>query len=175
MYRIMHRSQSSCVVRFGSWAVRYVNSAERKAQSAKRIKAFTLIEMLVVVVMFSLVALAVASTLNNGIKIWQRLNQKTGQEDINIFFERIAWELRNSFEFDTIGFQGSKDRVNFAALVSTPGSIKAQETGIGEITYFYDSAKKRLNRQIRSYSQIYKGNIGTEQDLLKDLIREIHP
>jgi prepilin-type N-terminal cleavage/methylation domain-containing protein len=132
-------------------------------------KGFTLIEMLIVLVMLSLIGLAIFTTLSSGIRIWQRLNQRVGQEDVNIFFERIASELRNTFEFDTIKFQGEEDRVTFVTFVTTPGSIQAQETGIGEVSYFYDKPNRQLNKQVRNYSQIYKGDSGTKKELLKGI------
>ena len=138
---------------------------------------FTLIEMLIVLAMFSLIGLAIFTTLSNGVRIWQRLNQTIAQEDVNIFFERFARELRNTFEFDTIKFQGQADKVVFASLVTTPGSSQGQrqrqehemEMGIGQLTYSYDKTTGQLIREKRDYSQIYTGDDGSQRELLKDI------
>jgi hypothetical protein len=132
-------------------------------------KGFTFVEMLITAAMLSLVGLAIFATLNNGISIWQQLNQAVGQEDINIFFERIARELRNSFEFETINFQGGTDRLSFATFVTTIGSSLPQEMGIGEVSYIYDEGSDLLIRQKRNYTQIYQGEEGFAQWLLKDI------
>jgi hypothetical protein len=125
--------------------------------------------MLIVLAMFSLIGLAIVATLSNGIKIWQRLNQANRHEDINIFFDRFAKELRNTFRFTTIKFRGEEDKIDFAAFVTTPGSSRAQESGIGEVSYSYDKKKKQLSRQARNYSQIYKGETGRGEVLFEDV------
>ena len=132
-------------------------------------QGFTLIEMLIVLAMFSLIGLAVVATLSNGIKIWQRLNQVNKQEDINIFFEKFTSELRNTFRFNTIKFQGQKEKISFATFVTTPGSRQAQLTGIGEVTYSYDKKKKQLSKQVRNYSQIYKDEAGKNGVLFENV------
>ena len=132
-------------------------------------KGFTLIEMLIVLAMLSLIGLAIFATLSNGIRIWQRLNQAVGQEDINILFDRIARELRNTFEFSTIKFQGEEDKVAFATFITTPGSYQPQETGIGQAIYYYNKTSRQLTREKRNYTQIFKGEGGTKEELLKDI------
>jgi len=144
--------------------VRKKQSSKCKAQSA-----FTLVELLIVLAMISIIGLALFTTLSNGIRIWQRLNLAVAQEDINIFFERIARELRNTFEFSTITFQGDCDRIAFAAFVVTPGSIQPQGTDIGQVTYYYDKINRQLVREHKNYSQLYKGDMGFRQELLKDI------
>lgn len=130
---------------------------------------FTLIEMLVALAMFSLIGLAVVTTLGNGIKIWQRLNIATRQEDINIFFDRFTREFQNTFKFNTIEFQGEKHRIGFATFVTTPGSSLPQETGIGEVAYSFDKTKRQLSKEVRNYSQMYEDKSGRSQILFKDV------
>jgi len=130
---------------------------------------FTLIELLVVLAMVSIIGLAIFTTLSNGIRIWQRLNQTVGQEDINIFFERIARELRNTFEFSTIRFSGENHQIAFAAFLTAPGVSKPQQSGIGQLVYYYDRASKQLIKEEKNYSQLYKGDSGAKQELLKQI------
>jgi hypothetical protein len=119
--------------------------------------------------MFSIIGLAIFTTLNNGIKIWQRLNQTVGQEDINIFFERIARELRNTFAFNTIRFSGENHQIAFATFLTAPGVSQPQQSGIGQVVYYYDRANKQLIKEQRNYSQLYKGDSGAKQELLKQI------
>ena len=123
---------------------------------------FTLLEMLIVIVIFSLIGLAIYGTLSNGIRIWQRVNQAVAQEDINIFFERFAGELRDCFEFSTIKLQGKEDEIIFATMVTTPGS----GTGVGQVIYQYDKNAGGIIQEKRDYSQIYKGKSGFRRELL---------
>ncbi|MFH1578368.1 MAG: type II secretion system protein GspJ [Candidatus Omnitrophota bacterium] len=146
--------------------------SERKRNTRSNpsfLTGFTLIEMLVVLTMFSLIGLAIFTTLANGINIWQRMNQTVKQDDINIFFDRIAGELRNTFEFSTIGFQGNQDKIAFVTLVTTEGPGGFYETGIGQVAYFYIKGDEQLNKRVRSYSQTFEGDSGNNQTLLDDV------
>ena len=132
-------------------------------------RGFTLVEILIVLVMLSIIGLTIFTTLNNGIRIWQRLNQVVNQEDINILFERIARELHNTFKYSTIKFLGEEAKISFATFITTVGSIQPQETGIGQAIYYYDDASRQLIREKRNYAQIYKGMSGSKEKLLKDV------
>ena len=79
-------------------------------QTGKKIKpaGFTLIETLLVVAISSVIALTIYSTFNSGLKIWQRLTKKEQASDLNIFFEKISYDLRNSFKFSDIKFVGEQ-------------------------------------------------------------------
>ncbi|MBU1871511.1 MAG: prepilin-type N-terminal cleavage/methylation domain-containing protein [Candidatus Omnitrophica bacterium] len=130
---------------------------------------FTLIEMLVVLSMFALIGLTLFSTLNNGIKIWQRLNQTVKQEDVNLFFDRFSTELRNSFKFKTIEFRGNKEQINFPTLAASSLQGSMVIRGISEVSYSFDKAGQELSKELRTYSQIYKGESGSNQKVLKDI------
>jgi prepilin-type N-terminal cleavage/methylation domain-containing protein len=167
---------ASCVVRKTQYAKRNTQNAftplQRKLDSRIKfsfVTGFTFIEMIIVLAMLSVVGLAIVTTLGNGIKIWQQLNLAVAKEDINIFFERIARELRNTYEFSTISFYGQMHEVSFPAFVVTLGSSLPQETGIGRIVYSYDKTTGELTREKRNYSQIYKGKSGSRQRLLNDI------
>jgi prepilin-type N-terminal cleavage/methylation domain-containing protein len=138
-------------------------------EKPRSLKGFTLLEMLIVMVLVSLVGLVIFSTLNNGIKIWQRLNQIVEQEDINIFFERLTQEMCNTFEFALIGFRGARDKFTFAALVTSKNLGCVQTGTVGEIVYVYDESSKRLTKEERDYSQIYKGDSGRKRHLLENI------
>ena len=131
--------------------------------------SFTLIELLIVLAMVSIIGLAIFTTLSNGIRIWQRLNQSVAQEDVNIFFERIAGELRNTFQFSIVNLHGEIDQITFNTFVVTPGSSLPQETGIGQVVYRFDKSNKQIIRERRNYSQIYKGSGGSRQELLSGI------
>jgi hypothetical protein len=117
-------------------------------------------------VIISVVALAVYATLNNGLKIWQRINQVLPEEDLDIFFDRFALDLRNTFKFTGIAFLGKEDRLQFATLVNSP---RLQATTVGELIYSYDDEAKALNREQRDFSQIYTENNGVIQQLISNI------
>lgn len=115
---------------------------------------FTLIELLLVVAILSVVSLAMYAVLNNGLKIWQRINKQLPQEDAVIFSERFSRDLENSFKSASIKFTGRKEALEFATVVN---SRSLQKNTIGRVAYFYDSQSAALNRKADDYSQIYTG------------------
>ena len=118
---------------------------------------FTLIEMLIVTAMLSIVSLVVYATLNNGIKIWQRINQEIPVEDMDIFFEKFASDLRNSLKITGITFSGEEDGFEFATLVN---SQRLEKTTVGKVKYKYDYSKSEIMREQMDYSNIYNSESG---------------
>ena len=114
--------------------------------------AFTFVEMLIVTVIMSIISLAIYAALNNGIKIWQRINKELPEQDLLIFFDKFSNDLKNSFPFQGISFTGTENMLGFATLVSSP---RLQNRTIGKVTYFYDSASEVLHRQQQDFSQVY--------------------
>lgn len=106
--------------------------------------------------MLSVVALAIYSTFNSGIKIWQRLIQGMPAEDLNIFFEKISNDLRNSFGFSGIEFVGEQNSISFATLVLTEMGQKERALSIGEVGYCFDAQTETLSRWQANYSQVYQ-------------------
>src|SRR3989338_4885613 len=79
------------------------------------LSGFTLIELLIVSALLAVVSLALFSVFNSGIKIWQRINQTSINEDLNIFLSKFARDLANGFSFSAINFSGDAERMQFAA------------------------------------------------------------
>ncbi len=131
----------------------------------RRNKAFTLIEMLIVTAMLSVVSLAVYATFNNGIKIWQRINQEMPAEEVDIFFEKFTSDLRNSLKVSNISSSGKEDEFELPALVNS----RRLGMTIGKVRYRFDYAKGALTRQRMDYSDIYNGESGIEEILLRNV------
>ena len=128
---------------------------------------FTLIEMLVVLIIFSTIGLALFSTFSSGINIWQRLTQATDYDDVNIFLERLARELRNTFDFTAVKFQGEEEKICFAAFVILPSAKPGEQPdfSIGQVTYEYDNLAKQIVREEKSLSQIFQEHSGQIREL----------
>ncbi|MFC1699423.1 PilW family protein [Candidatus Omnitrophota bacterium] len=116
---------------------------------------FTLLETILVAAIFSVVLLAVYSTFSQGLVLWQRLSGKTPQADVNIFLEKISFDLRNSFGFAGIYFNGTRDEISFATLVPMPLEDEQNALSVGEVGYIFDQAAKSLGRWQRNYSQVF--------------------
>ena len=117
----------------------------------------TFIELLVVTVILSIVSLAIYANFNNGIRIWQRINKNIPEEDLNIFFDRFALDLRNALQFSGINFSGGSERLEFATIIN---SQRLQKRTVGKVIYFYEPYKQILRREERDFSQIFSGEDG---------------
>jgi len=78
-------------------------------------KAFTLVEIMVVAVIFSFLAVGLITGFVSGAKVWkhaQDLGRNFG--DSVIFVEKFSRELRKGLMFQEIGFEGSAQEFSFA-------------------------------------------------------------
>lgn len=129
-------------------------------------KGFTLIEMLVVTGTMAVISMACYFTFSNGVKIWQKAKKGTALEDINIFFDRFAADLRNTFRLTGINFSGKEGAIEFATLVSDSQGFSES---VGRSEYFYDAEARTVLREQRDFSQIYTQTGRPQQVLLKEI------
>lgn len=135
----------------------------------KKNKTFTLLEVLITATLFVVVGLAVYATINNGIKIWHRLNKTYIEEDINIFFQKVSADLRNSFIYKGIDFLGKEDSLKFTTLVTSRSGISGLKMGPGEVIYYFNPKERKIIKEKRNLSDIYKQRQGFTQELLKNV------
>jgi hypothetical protein len=114
----------------------------------------------------SIISLAIYATLNNGIKIWQRINKELPAQDLLIFFDKFSHDLKNSFPFQGISVSGTENMLGFATLVSSP---RLQNKTVGKVTYFYSSQSEILNRQQQDYSQVYSQEEGENTKFISNI------
>ena len=119
--------------------------------------SFTLIEAVIVAVLFSVVGLSVLGTFTSGIKIWQRVYKKNSEEDIAIFFDKFSFSLKNAILYNSIPFRGNKTRISFATFIRTNSKFSGLREGVGEVTYHWDRKSKKVFRTVRNLSDIYRG------------------
>ncbi|MFH1593563.1 MAG: prepilin-type N-terminal cleavage/methylation domain-containing protein [Candidatus Omnitrophota bacterium] len=132
----------------------------------KRPSGFTLVEILMVVSMLAVVSLAIYSTFNNGMKIWQRVNRSLPEEDIGIFFDKMNGDLKNTLHFANLEFTGDKKRLEFVTLVT---SRRFNNTTVGKVVYFYDRSEKTLQREEKDFAHIYNEEEGAIKQALKNI------
>jgi len=133
--------------------------------------------LLIVTALLAVISLAIYATFNSGVKIWQRVNKEIPEEDLDIFLEKFALDLRNSFKFNGFNFLGEEKRFEFPTLVNpvrnkfsngvnSPGMNKKT---VGKVIYLYDSESSIIKRNLLDFSQIYNGEEGITQELLKNV------
>ncbi len=118
--------------------------------------SFTLIEILVSVTIFSLVGAAIYSVFANGLNAWRRGNDnKSYAKNIRILSEKIARDVRNTFEFEGIPFEGTEESVMFPGLIEGRSYDDAVEeySEVGRIAYFYDSGEDAFCRKEQTFAE----------------------
>jgi len=141
-------------------------------------KGFTFIELLVSMAVVSLVGLAVYSVFVNGIGAWRRGTiDRTYLRSIRIDSERMVRDLKNTFSFSNIAFEGTEDFVRFPALILVTSDSDQEEKienhyEVGRITYFYDQGEKSLCKEKKTYPEIFEEGETDEDDKANDLVGE---
>lgn len=101
-------------------------------------RAFTLIELLITVAIFSVVSIAVYATFNSGMTVWRRAKDTSAQErQFLLKIEKLSRELRQSFNYTDIAFSASTNKIQFPSVI---------DSDICRIIYSFDENKKILFR-----------------------------
>jgi prepilin-type N-terminal cleavage/methylation domain-containing protein len=131
-------------------------------------KGFTLVELLIVTAILSLIGLTLYSSFSSGIDIWKKINRELFVEDINIYFDKISYDLRNSFKFTGIEFYGTQDKISFPTIIKVRRDEGTEEE-IGWVQYSFNRNLKALNRKQANYSEMYLDKSGDEQKIVTDI------
>ena len=143
-----------------------LETIEQSASNKMSLTGFTLIELCLVSLIASVIGLAVYFTFSNGMRIWQKANQKVIEEDLSIFFDRFALDARNCLKFSGLGFLGTRERLEIASLVVSP---YLKNKTIGRVAYFYEPRSKVLFREEKDLSRIFEGKQGIVKGVLENL------
>ena len=104
-------------------------------------------------------------SLSQGLKVWQRTQGFAAVEDVALAFEKMTVDLRNSFVYSLIQFEGTKNRFSF------PTIAHGQDDQIGQVEYYFDAAAYGFYRRQADYSQARQGQFGAPKLLIKSLIQ----
>ncbi len=141
----------------------------------ERIKGFTLIELLVAMTIFSIVAVALYSTMRTGIDAWRRSDEAGGcYQEARLTFTTMARELGNintTFgEEIEIPFRGEPDRISFPALVNTANPGEPARLELGRITYYLEKDKGSLRRRQETYIQTLNDDGEPSEELASSIV-----
>ncbi len=107
-------------------------------QNNKNNKAFTLVELLIAVSIFSVVSIAIYSAFNSGVTVMRRIkNIDQKLQKILLKAERINRELREQPACRKQLFLGTKSKISFAANIDYFPS---------RLTYYFDNPTGSLMR-----------------------------
>jgi prepilin-type N-terminal cleavage/methylation domain-containing protein len=118
----------------------------KKSKNKIKPRGFTLIEVLVAVCIFAVIVVGLGSTLNSGLKLWKKANQRS-YEDINylIEFEMLSKNIRQIFSIESIPVVGDSKSLQLPVI---EGAM------IFRNSYSYDAATKNLSLEKTSYEDI---------------------
>jgi type II secretory pathway pseudopilin PulG len=137
-----------------------------------KFSAFTLIELIISSLIISCVAVAVYSVFSGGISAWKRGKDTNAFErNLRLVTEVMARELRNTFKFSNIPFEGAKDFVGFANTIeggiSDDGLLPYR---IGKVSYFINENNVFCRMQ-QSYAEVFQeDSIGQIKELIPDVV-----
>ena len=133
----------------------------------------TLMEVLIVASLISLISVAIYKSLDSGLKIWERNRHILVEEDILIFFEKLSRDIRNSFIYSKILYEGTETKFSCPVLVPVltedPGRGQQSEyvDQIGKVEYYFDLNYRNIYSRKADYGQALKGDYDTAQLLVK--------
>lgn len=108
-------------------------------------RSLTLIELLVAISIFSIVAIVIYSTFTTGIIGW-----KKGEAAISLFHEirlgmdMISREIRNQVPYNGVRFVGKADELYFISSIPFPEEGEEEYRRLAKIRYFLKQDKDRL-------------------------------
>ncbi len=171
--------------------MKLIHSLECRARRERKLsikRSFTLIELLISITIFALAGTAVYSVFASGMIAWRRGNKdKTYVRKVRIAAESMERDLKNTFDFSEIAFEGREDSVRFTALISNEFDSEGDESEIyyevGRMAYFYDKEKGALCKEEKNFPDISRKkedssiDWGGEEDgkvkILFDNLREL--
>ncbi|MFA5350940.1 MAG: type II secretion system protein GspJ [Candidatus Omnitrophota bacterium] len=129
----------------------------RKNNKKKFIMGFTLVELIISGAIIFLISVTVYSVFSSGINVWKKANQaKSKGYGLRLIADKLSMELRNTFKFSSIPFEGTEDSISFAALV---------DNGVSRTSYFINEDNV-FCRRLQSYADVFKKGESGNYDLL---------
>ena len=118
---------------------------------------FSLLELLIAMTIFVVVAVVLYSSFASGINVWRQAKSSFDTyQNARLSLEIIARDLRNSISYEGLEFSGEKDRVSFAGLINCAEPGEPEILKIGKISYYFEETEDAIVRQVMP--------IGAEED-----------
>ncbi len=132
------------------------------------VAGFSLLELLLVMTLVPIVFFAVYANFSTGIRLWQRLQVDTPEEDVLIFTQKARRDFENVMRYSPIPFEGEKNEATFPTGIES-GPALGGHRAMGEVRYFYEENAKAIFRETKNISQAYRQSEGTKDRILKNV------
>ncbi|MBN2452968.1 MAG: prepilin-type N-terminal cleavage/methylation domain-containing protein [Candidatus Omnitrophica bacterium] len=125
---------------------------------------FTLIEILIAITTFTIIAAAIYSSLSAGLRMWRRSNTMIGElQSARVFFSLASSDLRNAVIYNPEGvnFEGSGSGMAFMSIVTGGGRERTRGPELAKVAYYLDARTKTVKRIVAGKARgfdIYKAS-----------------
>ena len=134
---------------------------ELRKTSGSLKRGMTFIELCLATGLLSIISLVLYSSFNMGVKAYQQGAGDAPEVSISIFFDKLAFDLRNYFNFSFTPPRGLSDELSFA--VFNPAYDDDDEyAGFGRLKYSFNLEEKNVLRQYQDFA------IGRDKELKRD-------
>jgi len=100
----------------------------------KRIKGFTLVELLVAIAIFSAIAVVLYSCFRGGIVSYRRISEEAdSQQRLRYALMNMEKDLKNAFFITSIPLEGEDKKVSFTSMITDK---KNAPLNVGRISYY---------------------------------------
>ena len=134
---------------------------------SKKKKAFTFIELMVAMTIFSIIATSIYYTVHTGIKVWLDENTFISQnQSLRMYFNILNSDLRNAVRFNSMTEEWTGESMTFWTILD-----KYTETGqdreIAFVKYYFDGDRNLLIRKCATIKQGFNPDLAEEQYILE--------
>lgn len=133
-------------------------------------RGFTLIEILVVTVIFAALSVAVFSSVAMGLNVHKRIALSSrAYKDAVIVLEKLERELANCIEFAGIEFAGNSKSIEFCSIFNIAADGGELLPTIGRLSYTFDREKQAILKKKQAFPQSLKKTEGQGEVIASDL------
>lgn len=132
-----------------------IKKTSRKASEG----GFSFVELLLVMSLAPIIFFAVYSNFTSGVRLWQRMQIGTPEEDQAIFRLKTQRDFQNVLHYAAVPFEGEKEEMFFMAGIDVEGSPGGKRA-MGQVHYYYDESARTIARETRDFSQLYQEKPG---------------
>ncbi len=132
-------------------------------------KSFTLIELLIAITIFSVVAVSVYSVFSTGVKLWYKTSPLVqANQSARYFFNTISSDLKNTVPYlkKGVNFEGEGQRISFMTVVNCSGEDKSSGAEVARVTYYLDRSKKAVIRSVATKEEGLSDDLAVSSAIL---------
>lgn len=137
---------------------------------------FTIIELLIALSIFAVIAVTLSSAFFAGLSVWKRSSGAKSDvyQDIGIVFDEMASELRNMVYFtkdeeSLYAFSGTPDSITFMTLEEYSSEKMEPGREIVKVQYSFDDTKGGIIRRSAGFLTGFNIDSSEKEVLLKDV------